>query len=227
MRFQHFKAMVERMAHEIPGEYLDGIAAIEVSEKVVPHPVSAHVYTLGECVPFHTGTDDVMSRVVLHYGSFRELARERPDFDWRDEAWETLLHELRHHLEWRARAGDLEAYDWAAEQNFARAEGRPFDPVFYRSGEAVAPAVYRVEDDVFVERVVRRRPDAEEFVWHGARYRVAVPEAPLPLFLTVEGVAHPPPGDLILVVRRKPRVWDLFRRATPATEREVRARAVG
>ena len=73
------------------------------------------------------------------------------DFDWRQEAWETLTHELRHHLEWRARAPDLEEFDWAAEQNFARQDGEPFDPLFYRSGEKVAEGVYRLDDDFFLE----------------------------------------------------------------------------
>lgn len=223
MRLDHFKSMVERMAHEIPERYLDGIAAIEVSEKAVPHPLREHVFTLGECIPFHTGTDDVMSRVVLHYGSFRELAHQRPDFDWHEETWETLLHELRHHLEWRARTDQLEEYDWAAEQGFARAEGLPFDPLYYRSGECVAEGIYRVDDDVFLERVVARLPDAAEFDWHGGRYRVAVPSEPLPLYLVVHGVRHPPPGDVILVFRRKPRLADLFRRAPRATESRSRA----
>lgn len=227
MRLAHFRSMVERMAREIPNEYLDGVAGIEVSEKVVPHPLWAHVYTLGECIPFHTGTDDVMSRVVLHYGSFRELALERPDFDWRDEAWETLLHELRHHLEWRARSDELEEYDWAAEQGFARAEGLPFDPLFYRSGERVAEGVYRVDDDVFLERVVRRLPEAAEFEWHGGRYRIGVPHAPLPLYLAADGLRHPPPGDVVLAFRRAPRLVDLFRGARHATERRARAERLG
>src|SRR5439155_1125503 len=79
------------------------------------------------------------------------LARFAPEFEWRHETWETLSHELRHHLEWRANVEALEAYDWAAEQNFARQEGEAFDPTFYRSGEALAPGVYKVDDDVFVE----------------------------------------------------------------------------
>ena len=62
----------------------------------------------------------LQSRVVLYHGSFAALARIGPGFDWREETWETLSHELRHHLEWRANVAVLEAYDWAAEQNFCR-----------------------------------------------------------------------------------------------------------
>src|SRR5881296_4512246 len=145
--------MIDRLAREVPAEFADGIVAIEVSPKVMPHPRRGDVYTLGECIPLEWSGNgaDLQSRVVLYHGSFAALAR-LGDFDWRAEAWETLTHELRHHLEWRANVDALAAYDWAAEQNFARHEGHPFDPLFYRSGEELAPGVYKVDDDVFMER---------------------------------------------------------------------------
>src|SRR5881398_1585976 len=133
--------MIDRLAREVPAEYADGIVAIEVSPKVMPHPRRGDVYTLGECMPLEWSGNgaDLQSRVVLYHGSFAALAR-LGDFDWRAEAWETLTHELRHHLEWRAHVSRLEAYDWAAEENFKRHEGQPFDPLFYRSGESVGTA---------------------------------------------------------------------------------------
>jgi hypothetical protein len=219
--FPAFRRLVERLAGEIPAEYLDGIAAVEASPKSVPHPIRADVYTMGECIPVHGTGDEILSRVVLYHGSFQALAGLRTDFHWRDEVWETLTHELRHHLEWRANADALEEYDWAAEQNFARHEAQPFDPLFYRSGEAVEPGVYRVDDDVFCERLVRAVPEAVDVVWHGETYRVAVPPSPLPLFLTLEGVREPPPGDVVLVLLRRPRLLDLFRRPPPPTRADV------
>ena len=77
---------------------------------------------------------------------------------WRAEAWETLTHELRHHLEWRARAPALEAFDRAVEQNFARQDGEPFDPLFYLDGEPAGEGAWRVEDDVFLDRLVAELP---------------------------------------------------------------------
>jgi len=45
---------------------------------------------------------------------------------------------------------------------------------------------------------------------------VPVPlDARLPCFLTIEGVVDPPEGDLILVLRRRPGVLDLFSPAEP------------
>lgn len=213
--------MVDRMAADIPEHYLHGIAAIEVSRKAVPHPTRAHVYTLGECIPIDVGSDQVTSRVVLYYGSFRALAGERDAFRWREEAWETLMHEVRHHLEWKAQTAALEEYDWAAEQNFARLEGQPFDPVFYRSGEKIEDGVYRVDDDVFFERIVPVLPETGELEWHGTRYRVTVPQQPLPLYLVLDGVHPAPPGEAVLVFQRRTRVRDLFRRAFRPAEAHV------
>jgi hypothetical protein len=184
----------------------------------VPDPVREGVYTLGECIPLHGGDDETQSRVVLYYGSFRALAQSSGgDFSWHDEAWETLTHELRHHLEWRANADRLEDYDWAAEQNFARHDGESFDPVFHLSGDPIAPGVFRVDDDVFLDRPMRRRPARLEVPWRGLTYTVEVPALSLPLFLTVDGVRDSPPGELVAVLRHRPRLRDLVRRARPAS----------
>ena len=162
--------MVSRLSQEVPEEFLDGVSEITVSPRTLPHPTRAEIFTLGHCIPFHAGEtgspDEIQSRVVLYHGSFRALADLDADFDWRTEAWDTLTHELRHHLEWRAREGALEAFDEAAEQNFARADGDPFDPEFHLGGERVADGVYQVDDDFFLDRVVRRLP-------RGARVRLA------------------------------------------------------
>ena len=206
----------------VPPAYLEGIADIEVSPKTVRHTVRGDVYTMGECVPIDVGGEPAPSRVVLYYGSFRALARERADFDWRGEAWETLTHELRHHLEWKAHAQDLEDYDWAAEQGFARSDEEPYDPLYYLEGECIAPHVYQVDDDVFFDRLVRQLPRDAEVEWRGRRYRVLVPQVTLPLYVVLEGLAEPPPGDAILVFRRKPRPWELFRKRPPLAEGNAR-----
>lgn len=224
MRLADFDAMVRRLAQELPPEFLDGVAGIEVSPKTLPHPVREEIYTLGECIPLpldeQGSPDRIQSQIVLYYGSFSALA-EQGDFDWRQEAWDTLTHELRHHLEWRARTPELEDFDWAAEQNFARQDGEPFDPAFYRSGQKIADRVYRIDDDYFLEA------DATSgfvgFRWHGHRYRAALtPEALPPAFLTVADLNDPPPGDLVLVLRRRFRLAELFR-SRPVFQATVRA----
>ena len=98
--------MVRRLSDEVPAHFFEGIAEVVVSPRAVPHPVRAEIYTLGECIPFtdEAGAQGLQSRIVLYYGSFAALAALEPGYNWREEAWETLTHELRHHLEWRARA---------------------------------------------------------------------------------------------------------------------------
>src|SRR5947199_1102693 len=207
MRLDDFRSMVARLALQVPSELRHGVVAIDVSPKALPHPVRGDVYTLGECIPLEwSGTGaDLQSRIVLYHGSFASLAR-LGEFDWRGEAWETLTHELRHHLEWRANAAALEAYDWAAEENFKRHEGAPFDPAFYRSGERMDARIWKVDDDMFIEtdRGVRRAA-GDDVVWHGTRYRIPVPVADprAAMFLTLEGLAEPPPGEAVLVLPRR------------------------
>jgi hypothetical protein len=220
MRFADFETLVRRLAAEVPQDFLDGVLEVTVSPLTLPHPTRGDIYTLGECIPLlggEPGPDAVQSRIVLYHGSFQALAADRRDFDWRSEAWETLTHELRHHLEWRARVADLEALDAATEQNFARQSGEPFDPLFFTGGEQVDEGVYRIEDDFFLDQPVPGVPSLLSLTWHGRRYQVEVPPAArLPIFLTIEGVEEPPPGELIVVLRGRPTWLDLVRPPTPS-----------
>lgn len=230
MRRRDFEDLVRRLARDLPPEFLDGIVDIVVTRKTVPHPVRRDVFTLGECHPHDFGAPGedapgLRSTVELHYGSFAALAKIDPDFDWRREAWETLTHEVRHHLEWRARVPELEALDEAVEANYARHDGEPFAALYFLDGERLAPDVTKVEDDVFIDVVLEARAwkrtagTALPFTWHGAAYEVKLP-ARLPdvLFLTVTGVDPEPAGDLVVVVRRRPGARDLLRR--PVVERK-------
>jgi hypothetical protein len=223
MRRRDFEAMVREMVRELPPEFLEGIVAVEVTGKTVPHPVRAGIYTMGECLPHAFGAPDdsgpsLHSTVYLHYGSFAALATEA-GFEWRHEAWETLTHEVRHHLEWRARVPELEALDDAVEANYARHDGEPFEPLFFQDGEPIAPSVTKVEDDVFIDlplgaRAWKRAAGASVPIgWHGRSYGIALP-SPLPdvLFATVRGVEPEPAGDLVVVVRRQPGLRDVVRR---------------
>jgi hypothetical protein len=218
VRFDDFRSLVDHLVRDVPPAYLDGIVAVDVSPKTVPHPVRGDVYTLGECIPLEwSGSGaNLQSRIALYHGSFAALQR-LGELDWRAEAWETLSHELRHHLEWRANTGALEAYDWAAEENFRRHEGEAFDPAFYRSGEVVAAHVYKVEEDVFIEQEGSTREAGWTMLWHGRRYRVTPPAGlRSPAFVTLAGLLEPPPGDAVLVLPRRASLLDLLRPASRA-----------
>lgn len=187
-----------------------------VSPRTVAHPDREGIWTLGECIPLPSEDGDpkyLQSRIVLYHGSFQALAHDRPDFDWPGESWETLTHEVRHHVEWKARAPALEAFDAAAEANFARQDGEPFDPLFYRDGVRLPDGSFQVDDDLFVERVVPAPPATIRLHWRGEDFEVAVPpDAELPAFLTVREVPQAPEGDLILVLVKRSGWQELFRR---------------
>ena len=234
MRRRDFEAMVREMVREVPPAFLEGIAGVEVTPKSVPHPLRRDVFTMGECAPHAFGGPDdegptLRSTVYLHYGSFAALARISPDFDWRHEAWETLTHELRHHLEWRARIPALEALDDAVEANYARIEGDAFAPLFFLDGEDQGAGVYKVEDDLFVDVPLGAREwktaggSARAFTWHGRTWGVRLPARLADvLFLTVTGIEPEPAGELVLVIRRRPGARDLLHR-TAVGRAEVRA----
>jgi len=215
MRLADFENMVRRLCDEVPADFFDGIAEVVVSPRVVPHPERADVFTLGECIPLPvqvgSGVEGLQSQVVMYHGSFAALAGLEQGMDWRQEAWDTLTHELRHHLEWRAHAPDLEDFDWAVEHNFARHDGESFDPTFFLSGTPEGKNRYSVDDDVFIDHIVSSIPRSIDFSWQAREYRLEIPQdAELPCFLVVEGVSDPPAGELVIVLRRKPGVRDLF-----------------
>lgn len=142
MRFREFEELAFAHWDRIPDEYKEGIDGVRVARRAQAHADLPDVYTMGECVTEsypsdYGGPDTIRSAVVLYWGSFNALSELDRDFDWEGELWETLTHELRHHLESLAAEDALEGVDYAADENFKRFEGEPYDPLFYRSGERV------------------------------------------------------------------------------------------
>ena len=206
MTFAEFERRASELWEQIPAQYRQGVDGLRLERGAQAHPSLDGVYTLGECLteayPSEWGgPDTIRSYVVLYYGSFWRLSRQDEAFDWDDELWETLTHELQHHLESLAAEDSLEERDYAADENFHRWEGESFDPGFFRSGEPLGDDWWRVEDEYF--RAYLDPGPTLTFEWQAARYAVDVPEDPADvLFLNVvEGVAEAPPA-LTLVVER-------------------------
>lgn len=155
MTFDQFVSRANEVFEEIPDDYKAGVDGIEVSRKTVLHPTLPDIFTLGECLsehyPSEFGGGEVRSLIHLYYGSFLELSRQDEDWDWEEEIFETITHEIRHHLEHLADEDALVDADIAEDHNFARREGQPFDPFFYRGGTVVEPGVYEVGGDLFCE----------------------------------------------------------------------------
>lgn len=184
MKLAEFEEKAAGVWGEIPEAYRSGVDALVIRREPHAHPTLPDIYTLGECLTESYpsdwgGPDTTRSVLVLYYGSFRALSRLDDAFDWDYEIWETITHELRHHLESLAAEDALEDVDYAMDENFKRFQGEPFDPFFFRSGERVAPGVYQAEEDVFIEIEYDAGDPPRggvEFRWRGQRYAVAPPD---------------------------------------------------
>lgn len=214
MRFDHFSKRAHVVFDEIPPHYKEGIEGIEVSRRTVLHPSLPDVFTLGECLSEHYPSDfggEIRSRIHLYYGSFLELSRQDEGWDWEEEIFETITHEIRHHLEHLADDDALVDADVADDHNFARREGQPFDPLFFRGGEELAEDLYDVSGDLFYEvrekdlmRLANGR-EALEARLGDARILVALPDEAADVhYLRLDEPPVQCRGDFYLVlVRRK------------------------
>ena len=105
----HFAAQLEHMMDSVPErlwtELNGGVSVSEQTHRRRDDPDG--VYILGEYI-----TDPYLgAMIVLYYGSFDRLFRGQPDEVWARELWDTLRHELRHHVEGRAGVSDLDVED--------------------------------------------------------------------------------------------------------------------
>jgi hypothetical protein len=206
MDFARFEVLAREMFHSIPAQYREGVDALEVDRSTVAHPSLPDVYTLGECKSeaFPTefgGAGVVLSVVVLYYGSFVALSRIDDEFDWEHEIWETITHEVQHHLEALAADDTLEDFDYAADQNFARREGAKFDPFFFRSGTALGDGIWEVDGDVFLE-AQSGAPRSVELEWEGKRHAIRDVEPGADVHFVRLGDRAEGPGEVYAVLLR-------------------------
>lgn len=215
MTFDDFSRVAQEAFQSVPKAYREGVDGVTTVEAVKTHPELPGVVTLGECLTqaFNSewqGPETTRSRVVLYYGSFRKMVEEDPDFDWEGELWATLTHELQHHLESLADEDALEAMDYAVDESFKRERGEAFDPWYFHWGEPVGEGVYRVEDEVYIERVLTAeefdRLAEVEFTLNEQSYRLPRPrELGDVHFLVVNRIESP--VQVVLVRRASWRQW--------------------
>ena len=207
---ERFRERAAEMWERIPPAYRAGVEALVVEEEPARHPEMPGIFTLGECLSDHWPSayseegGDVRSRVVLYYGSFRELSERDPAFAWEEEIWETLLHELLHHREFAAAEDGLEVYDAAMDANFRRRAGEDFEPDFYRWVPADADGVVRLESETFLETVLAPGGRRAGFRWRDRDWEVRVPATDEILFVNPVNLA---PDRLWVVVRRRSPWW--------------------
>jgi hypothetical protein len=117
MTFAEFERTVQDQLALIPPEYLEGLQGVHVFEHAKRDPEEPGLVRLGEYLD--PGMDQFLDsrvhigrHVSLYYGSFLEIAHR--GFDWDAEIWETLTHEIQHHVE--SKAGDRSLIEWDIEQ---------------------------------------------------------------------------------------------------------------
>lgn len=212
MTFEEFERHAREAWNEIPVHFKEGVDGLTVRHDAPVHPEHAEVYTLGECLTEEHASDfgsaeTTRSIIALYWGSFRALAGKNPDFDWDEEIWETLTHELRHHLESLAGDDALEDVDRAADETFRRFDGQEFDPWYYQYSEIVGRGLFRVENAWYLEQTWD--PDdfasasAIPFEWRDTRYEIPRPsELGDVHFVLVDGVDVDGTLELVLLRRR-------------------------
>jgi hypothetical protein len=232
VKFAAFEAHARQIFEEIPEEYRRGVDGLTVRREAPEHPEMPGVYTLGECLTEehlsdYGSADTTRSMIALYWGSFRSVARESPDFDWEEEIWETLTHELRHHLESLAGDDALEDVDYASDETFKRFEGDPFDPWYYQYGDEHERGIFQVERAWYVERSLSdadvRGLDSVTFQWQGRRYRIPPPDRLGDVhFVLLRGEPFEEDGRTVeLVLVRRTGWWHSLKRIFGATRAQV------
>lgn len=220
MDFATFDKEALRLWESIPPRFREGVAALCIEENAHADAEFPDVLLMGECMSDASALvpgAPVQSLIYLYYGSFAKIAAREPTFDWDGELWETLTHELQHHLEWRAGYDALGDEDDLQRENLARRDGRPFQRDYYRKGARLDTGVYTVDGDLFLEYAVPRkdwtqlREQAVSLEWAG----LVATFGPLPESSLREKVMFVLPDvelqdgaclpwyDVIVVVRRK------------------------
>jgi len=215
MDFETFARRSEEILDEIPDEYLAGITGVEAHELREDHPHLGGLYTLGVCASddlrLMADPEDTTSRIHLYHGSFAAVAKRDPSFDWEAELRETILHEIRHHIEDRAGLPDLRREDELALALARFRAGEDLPDGWYRLGEPFEDHAWSIEDDLFVELHVRPaelealRGETVEVLLDGDVLEVEMPEDLRPgefLSYPGEGLTGPTnaTGDLHLRV---------------------------
>jgi predicted Zn-dependent protease with MMP-like domain len=129
MDYDEFQAIVAEMVDEIPEEFLRGLQGVHALEQERPEEEYEDVWRLGEYLD--PGAEDFLGageglgrHVALYFGSFCRIAELDLEFDWVEEIWETLTHELRHHVESLAGDATLIDEDLRQGQSFERRDER-------------------------------------------------------------------------------------------------------
>lgn len=160
MNLETFERRALALWGSIPAGFREGVTAFVVEPGTFHMGRADDDQALGLCEPdaaFAALPDaGVYSIIRIFYGTFVDCAASDEDFDWEGELWETIRHELQHHLEWRAGVDHLGDEDEVEVQNQRRIEGNDFTPWFHRGGAQLDRHAWLADGDLFLELSLKR-----------------------------------------------------------------------
>jgi hypothetical protein len=112
--FDRFCDLADEIVRQIPDMYKKGISGIFVLPEEVRDEEIPELYILGH---YHHG-GFLEPSIDIYYGSFRQVFRGLPRARLEEELWETITHEIRHHLEENAGLHNLEVFDQQQKEYF-------------------------------------------------------------------------------------------------------------
>ncbi len=130
MTYARFRRVLAEMVDELPPEFMRGLQGVHAIEEAKPEEDFVDVWRMGEYLDpgseqFLGAGEGLGRHVALYYGSFVHVAGDDPEFDWEEEMWETLTHELRHHVESLAGDDSLNIEDEVVARDFERRDDDP------------------------------------------------------------------------------------------------------
>lgn len=147
--------------NSIPAHFREGVTALIVEPGTFNMGRRADDYVLGLCEPDGAIAAipgaPLCSIIRIFYGTFVDAALGDPEFDWDGELWETIRHELQHHLEHRAGVDHLGLEDEVEIALDRWLDGEEVDPHFYRQGTQLDRHVWLVSDWLFIEVALKKQ----------------------------------------------------------------------
>lgn len=104
MQYETFEAIFHEALEEFPAEFLHGITGIFCRREAKRDPDVPGMLRLGEYIRDPHGMGD---HVAIYYGSFLRVYGPLPRDEMRKRVFDTIGHEILHHLEHRAGIDDL------------------------------------------------------------------------------------------------------------------------
>ncbi|MFN3265673.1 MAG: metallopeptidase family protein [Deinococcales bacterium] len=119
MTFLEFQQRLQEMIEIIPERFMKNLQGIHCFPEIKHSPEQRGLVRMGEYLDpgfesFMAAGVHIGRHINIYYGSFVAVARYNPDFDWEEQLWETLTHELQHHLE--SQANDQSLIEWDKQQ---------------------------------------------------------------------------------------------------------------